>query len=142
MVRPSIKSTNNRSSSDRTSLTFSPGLGSEILIPLLNKARLVLVHDLLNLTQFSSIEAKIARQSYRIQPKLGGFLVPVHVHVGRLTGFVTVPVESVRSRPQDRRHGSPLSLALRIRLPLKLLPWPPNVGVERRRDSAVVEIPL
>ena len=41
--------------------------------------------------------------------KLGRLVVAIDVHVRQFVGFVTVEVDPIRTRSQNRRHGSSIS---------------------------------
>src|SRR6266542_2528561 len=81
IVRPSRRSTTSTSSVNRTSLTRSPGLLSEVLIPGLHKNRLMLGNKPLNAAQLDRVEPKVTRQCDRRQPELRRLLISVHVNV-------------------------------------------------------------
>jgi hypothetical protein len=98
MVRPSIRSTLMLSSEKRTSLTRSPALSSEVVMPSLQKLWLILRSDGFNTPQFFRAETKIVCQVHRRKPKFGGLVIPIEMNMRRLSGFMTIEYRSGKGR--------------------------------------------
>jgi len=64
----------------------------------------MVANDPFNFTKLVSAESEIASQTDRLQPKLRGIIVSIHVYMRRLIRFVAVEVEPVGSTSQNRRH--------------------------------------
>lgn len=73
-----------RSSVTRTSLTRSPGRPSEVPIPCLQQARLMLDDEPLDALQLNCTESKVTRQRDGSQPELRGLIITIDVNVRRI----------------------------------------------------------
>jgi len=60
---------------------------------------------LLYAPEFDRTEAKVERQTDRIQPELCRLIVTVDMDVRRLVRFVTEKIDTVWARAQYRWHG-------------------------------------
>lgn len=64
----------------------------------------MLLQHALDSTQLWRTESEIAREHQRPNPKLRRLLVPIYMNVRWLVGFVTMEVDAIRTRAQNRRH--------------------------------------
>lgn len=64
----------------------------------------MVTNDPFNFTKLVSAESEIASQADRLQPKLRGIIVSIHVDMRRLIWFLAVEAEPVGSTSQNRRH--------------------------------------
>jgi len=60
----------------------------------------------LYLAQFMGAKSKVCRQLYGIKPEFSGQIVAIDMNMSRLIRLVTVEIETIRARPQYRRHGA------------------------------------
>jgi hypothetical protein len=65
---------------------------------------LIVLNDSLNRAQFVTAESEVASQADRVEPKLGGIVVSIDVHVRRFIWLMAVEVKPVRSTSQNSRH--------------------------------------
>ncbi len=58
---------------------------------------LMFYYQPLNATELTRIKSEVAGQCDRLEPKLGGLIIPVYMYMRRLIGLVAVEVQSVRT---------------------------------------------
>jgi hypothetical protein len=116
IVRPSARSTLNVSSEKWTSLTASPGLGSEVVIPCLQERNSILENEPLDRSQLTWAETETLRKGHRLQPEFGRRLVSVDVDMSRFTKIMTHEVYSVGAAEKNRRYLNSLTEGVAERL--------------------------
>src|SRR5579863_10000383 len=117
MTRPSRSDTLSASSLNATSSTRSSVVIAEEPIPRLQEKRPVLCHHRLYCAEFVCAKSEIRCELDRIEPEFRRQIVAVDMNVRRLVRLVTVEVETVRARPQHRRHGPDSNKILRYGTP-------------------------
>jgi len=61
-------------------------------------------HETQDALQLRFRETEVPSKLNRIKPDLRGSVVAIDVHVCRLTRFVAIEVESIRTASENRRH--------------------------------------
>src|SRR5438876_5986984 len=93
MVRPSRRDTLKVSFVNFTPVTRSSAVSAKMPMPGLQECRLMLNHSFLKPPLLLGREAEVPREADRLQPELGRQIVPIHMDVRRLIGFMAVGVE-------------------------------------------------
>ena len=97
IVRPSANRAAMDSPSMITSTIRSPGLGSEVAMPSLQKISCVRSNQTLDPREFGRAKPKVAGERHRLEPELRRGSIAVDVNMRRFVGFMTVKVYPVRS---------------------------------------------